>query len=120
MYEYNTRSLDVFKVKAVQDAEFRVMDYKLDKNGHAVFECLCNHRVPMTNPVPNGISTFAPRFNVKLRGTNEERLTMAAEAGSYIGKFLKVEYETLSKDGIPLKPVGVMFRTVDANGEANE
>ena len=120
LYEYNTRSLDVFKVKAVQDAEFRVMGYKLDKNGHAVFECLCNHRVPMTNPVPNGISTFAPRFNVKLRGTNEERLVMATEAGSYIGKFLKVEYETLSKDGIPLKPVGVMFRTVDVNGEANE
>lgn len=117
LYEYNTRSLDVFKVKAVQDAEFRVMDYKLDKNGHAVFEC---DALPITVKTDDNEAFGLKPFSVKLRGTNEERLAMAAEAGSYIGKFLTVSFECFSKDGIPLKPVGVMFRTVDANGEANE
>ena len=57
---------------------------------------------------------------LKLKGTNEERLAMAANAGSYIGKYLTVEYEMLSKDGVPQKPVGQYFRQVDANGEASE
>ena len=104
MYEYNTRSLNVFKYKVAQDAEFKVTDYELDKNGHAVFQAQV------------GINTF----KVKLKGTNEERLAMAAEASSYIGKWLKVEFETWSRDGIPLKPVGIMFRKVDENGEATE
>lgn len=104
-YKYNTRSLDVFKYKEALEDEFEVSGYNLDKNGHAVFMCL--------TPQDAG-------FKVKLKGTNEERLAMAAEADSYIGKYLNVEYETLSKDGIPLKPVGQYFRKVDENGEAAE
>ena len=111
-YEYNTRSLDVFKYKPVLDAEFEVEAYNLDKNGHAVFVCRCGE------PPLDNMEWMT--FRVKLKGTNEERLAMAAEADNYIGKYLKVEYETLSKDGIPLKPVGIMFRKVDANGEAAE
>lgn len=121
-YVYNTRSLDMFKYKVSKDGEFKVVSYKLDKNGHAVFECLCDThiQIPTKENAQNGISTMHPRFSVKLKGTNEERLAMAAEADSYIGQYLKVEFETLSKDGVPLKPVGVMFRRVDDNGEAIE
>ena len=120
-YEYNTRSLNVFKYKKTQDAEFEVVGYDLDKNGHAVFTCVnINSLIPIPTSIPNGINTMHPTFKVKLKGTNEERLAMAAEADNYIGKFLKVEYEMLSKDGIPLKPVGIMFRKVDADGEAIE
>jgi len=110
LYKYNTRSLDVFKYKLAQDAEFEVRSYGIDKNGHVVFTCWA------TSNHTGDKSTF----KVKLRGTNEERLEMAANAADYIGKWLKVEYEMLSKDGVPQKPVGIMFRKVDANGEANE
>lgn len=104
-YVYNTRSLDVFKYKVPMDAEFYVEGYELDKNGHAVFRCAVDHE---------------KNFKVKLKGSNEERLAMAANATNYIGEYLKVEYEMLSKDGIPQKPVGIMFRKVDADGEATE
>lgn len=103
-YVYGTRSSDVFKYKLAQDAEFKVVGYKLDKHAHAVFEA----------------ESEGGNFSVKLKGTAEARLAMAAEAESYIGKHLKVEYETLSKAGKPLKPVGIMFRKVDENGEAIE
>jgi len=107
VYEYNKRSLDVFKYKTAQDAEFRVYSYTIDKNGHAVFICDTEEGNEST-------------FKVKLKGTNEERLVMAAVADNYIGKWLKIEYEMLSKDGIPQKPVGICFRKVDENGEAIE
>ena len=109
-YKYNTRSYDVLKYKTAEDAEFEVKSFDIDKNGHAVFHCYINN-------IHVGDKCT---FKVKLKGTNEERLAMAAEAGNYIGQWLKVEYETLSKDGVPLKPVGIMFRKVDANGEAVE
>ena len=114
LYEYNTRSYDVLKYKVAQDAEFEVVDYDIDKNGHAVFVCKVNDEI-----TDDDIREL-PTFKVKLKGTNEERLAMAAEADNYIGKYLKVEFEMLSKDGIPQKPVGIMFRKVDENGEAIE
>jgi DNA ligase-1 len=105
MYKYNTRSLDVFKYKKALDAEFVVSGHEIDKNGHVVFTCN---------------SSNDTSFRVKLKGTNEARLEMAKTPTSYYNKFLKVEYETLSKDGIPLKPVGICFREVDSDGEAIE
>ena len=114
LYAYNTRSLDVFKYKVAMDAEFKAIDFSIDKNGHAVFVCI--PRLPRFSEDLRDV----PTFKVKLKGTNEERLEMAATADSYLGKFLKVEYEMLSKDGLPQKPVGIMFRRVDGNGEAIE
>ena len=116
LYEYNTRSLDSFKLKETKDAEFEVCSFDIDKNGHVVFSCYKNNI-----HVGNNCT-----FKVKLKGTNEERLAMAVHAKDYIGKFLNVEYEMLSKvnpdgsGGIPLKPVGTYFRKVDSNGEAIE
>jgi DNA ligase-1 len=104
-YKYNTRSLSVFKYKKALDAEFKITGYSIDKNGHAVFEA---------------ITPEEGTFKVKLKGTSEERLAMAEVATTYIGKWLKVEYETLSKDSIPLKPVGLMFRSCTTEGEPTE
>jgi len=109
-YVYNTRSYDVLKYKVAQDAEFEVKSFDIDKNGHAVFHCYKDF-----NHVGDNCT-----FKVKLKGTNEERLAMAANAKDYIGKWLKVEFEMLSQDDIPLKPVGIHFRKVDSNGEATE
>lgn len=122
-YVHNTRSYDVFKFKKTQDAEFRVIGYKLDKNGHAVFECIAQEKYEPAISVEDGITTIKSihsTFKVKLKGTAEARLVMAAIADSYKGQWLKIEYEMLSNDGIPLKPVGIMFRTVDQYGEASE
>ena len=126
LYKYNTRSLDVFKYKVAQDAEFEVFGYTLDKNGHAVFTCIYDEVVesmaPPGHEADDGSDLIYSQltFKVKLKGTNEERLAMADVADNYVGKWLKVEYEMLSKDGVPLKPVGIMFRKVDDNGEAIE
>ena len=105
MYVHNERSNDVFKLKKALDAEYQVFGHELDKYGHAVFRC----RVGTDGYV-----------KAKLKGTAEERLTMAAIATSYYGKWLKLEYEMLSKDDIPLKPVGIMFRECDAEGNPTE
>jgi len=110
IYAYNTRSYDVLKYKVAQDAEFQVSSFNIDKNGHAVFNCYKDFNHVGDNCI----------FKVKLKGTNEERLEMAANAKDYIGMWLKVEFEMLSKDDIPLKPVGIHFRKVDDNGEASE
>ena len=104
VYTYNQKSSNVWKYKKALDKEFKVINYKLDKYKHVVFTC----------EVPNGT------FEVKLKGTAEARLAMALDVESYIGKWLKVEFETYSKDGIPLKPVGIHFRKCDANGNPLE
>jgi DNA ligase-1 len=105
IYEYNVRSSDQFKYKKTQDAEYLVIDYELDKNKHVVYKCATKDR---------------QFFKVKRKGTNEERLLDADNAESNVGKWLTVSFECLSKDGIPLKPVGLNFRECDENGEPNE
>ena len=101
LYQYNVRSSDVFKYKIALDAEFKVVSFALDKNNHVVFVC----------ETPEGKT-----FKVKPKGTNEERLRMAAEAEVFIGKWLKIEFEAYSKDLIPQKPVGILFRDCNSDG----
>lgn len=45
-----------------------------------------------------------------------ERVIMLDNISMYIGKWYKIEYESLSKDGIPTKPVGIGLRDCDING----
>ena len=104
-YIYNIRSSNVFKLKIALDKEFKVVGYNLDKNGHPVFICKV---------------TDDKSFKVKLKGSAEERLAMAEIAADKIGEWLKVEYEMDSKDGIPQKPVGIIFRECDTDGNPIE
>jgi hypothetical protein len=101
-YRYNERSSDVFKYKKALDAEYEIVGYNIDKNDHVVYVCTTK----------NG-----KRFSVKRKGTNEQRLADALVVKTNIGKFLTIEYETLSKDLIPQKPVGLNFRDCDINGD---
>lgn len=103
-YTYNTRSTTDMKLKPVYDAEFKIKSYKLDKLGHTVFNCISD----------------GGEFNVKMKGTNAERLKVAKVADTYIGKWLTIEYEMLSKDGKPLKPVGINIRSCTDNGSPIE
>lgn len=104
-YVHGTRSSDQFKYKKAQDAEFKVVGYKLDKYNHAVWSC---------------ITPEDKTFSVKTKGSNASRLFHAANADNFIGKWLKIEFETYSKDMIPLKPVGIMFRDCDESGQPLE
>ena len=105
LYEYNTRSSDVFKFKQAQDAEFKFIGYSIDKNGHPILECLSSTNLP---------------FSVKPMGTNVQRLQLLSILDSHINQWYTVEFETLSKSGIPLKPVGIAFRNCDQSGNPIE
>ena len=101
IYQYNVRSSNAWKLKPVQDAEFEIVAYDKDKNGHLVLTC---------------ITQSEKTFKVKPRGTDEERNALVSIADSLPGQWLKVEYEVLSADGIPLKPVGILVRDCDSHG----
>ena len=102
LYTYNTRTMDVLKVKDVESEEFLIEDYFVDKNQHPVFWCVAS----------------GTKFKVKPKGTNEQRTKILEEVDSWLHKWMTVEFEMYSKDGVPLKPVGIGLRagTVDSNG----
>lgn len=102
LYQHNVRSSDMFKYKKTQSAEFLIDSYNLDKNGLPVFVMQCD----------------AGTFKAKPVGTKE--FWSAFNPFDYVGKYATVEYETFSKDGIPLKPIFISLREVDSAGEAKE
>lgn len=127
MYQHNTRSSDQFKYKKALDAEYQVVGHNIDKNGHAVWTCVCNIDFKeLEDKVNHSTDKEARRllklhtFSVKRKGTAEERLAEAAIADTKNLQWLKIEYETLSKDNKPLKPVGIVFRNCDAQGNPLE
>lgn len=101
LYQYNKRTSDVQKVKYVQSEEFKIIGYRTDKNHHPVFVC-----GPESKP-----------FSVKIKGTDEFRKSIIPKIKEWQGKWLTVEFETYSKDGIPLKPVGIGLRAGAVNSE---
>jgi len=104
IYQYNVRSSQVFKYKKALDAEYKIVGYNIDKKGHPVFVC----------------TTGDHEFKVKVKGTDEERKNIAAKADTWIGQWLKIEFEMLSKDNKPLKPVGLGLRKCDNEGNPLE
>ena len=96
-YIYNTRSMDVMKLKVQLDGEYLVLGYKLDKSKHPVWLC----------------QSDGGEFSVKIATYSEQNLEYAANADSYIGKYLNIKYEKLSLAGKPTKGVGQYFRVVN-------
>lgn len=104
LYEYNTRSSNQFKYKKALDAEFLITSFELDKRKHPVFHL----------QVPNSELTF----KAKPKGTHE--FLSSIDPTTYIGKWATVEYETLSKSGVPLKPIFIGLRNCTDAGEPKE
>ena len=104
LYVYNQRSSNAFKYKKALDAEFLIIGYELDKQGNPTLICQ---------------SEGGP-FKVRPTGTTEYRKQLLLDMPNNIGKYYKVEYETLSKSDIPLKPVGLSIRECDNNGNPLE
>lgn len=109
VYEFGKRSYSLIKRKDRQDAEAIVESVKIDKNGDGVLTARCLNGDQVGKQVE-----FLMRKDSDLT-LNYRRYENAI---SLIGKVVMYEYEDLSDDSIPLKPVGVALREVLANGEA--
>jgi len=104
LYEYNHRTSTIWKYKIALDGEYLTFNYSIDKNGHPVFECYVD------------IEDSNKTFKVKPKGTAEERTSIVENIDSYINQWYNIEYEMLSKDAVPQKPVGIALRDCDTNG----
>lgn len=100
VYTYNERSSSIWKYKIADDAEFKIIGYELDKKGNPTLHCASN----------------GGDFKVRPKGDQASRDIMRENIDSYIGKYYKIEFETLSKAGKPTKPVGIGLRNCDSEG----
>lgn len=102
LYQHNIRSSDQFKYKKTQSAEFLIVSYELDKNGLPVFV----------------LESAGGEFKAKPIGTKEYWSQQIP--ATYIGQYATCEYEVFSKSGIPLKPIFISTRKLDASGNPIE
>jgi len=97
-YEINKRSYSLLKLKDFIDAEYRivgVIDGAGSDTGLAIFELETDS---------------GERFNCRPEGSQENRAHLFENRRELVGKYLTVRYFELSKDGIPIFPVGVSIR----------
>lgn len=97
-YKYKFRSDDLLKIKRFEDAEFQIIGGKEGQGreaGMVVFKCKTDSGV---------------EFDVRPRGTQEERSLMWQNLQSYIGKPLTVRYQGLTDEGSLRFPVGLHVR----------
>lgn len=96
-YIMDHRSKDLLKFKQFVDEEFIIIGGEGGKGREencVVFKCEC----------PGGV------FDVRPKGTMEQRTEWLKNIESIIGKQLTVRYQRLSDDGIPIPPVGIAIR----------
>lgn len=97
-YEVGKRSYSLLKLKEFTDDEFSIVDV-IDGDGS-----------------DRGLAIFileldnGAQFNCRPEGSQENRADLFKNRKQLIGKYLTVRYFELSKDGIPIFPVGVSVR----------
>ena len=94
VYKVDGRSSDLLKLKYFQDAEYKIVDKTIDKNGECVFVCL-DEKLNET-------------FECKPEGSHEERVQYLEDDN--IGEYLTIRFFELTDKGIPRFPVGVAVR----------
>jgi DNA ligase-1 len=97
-YKEGLRSADLQKFKMFDDDEFKVIgfgDGEGIEKGLVIWKCMTKEK---------------KEFDVRPRGSHEERAELFKKATKYIGKDMSVRYFGLTDDGIPRFPVGVGFR----------
>lgn len=109
-YVFNQRKTTFLKYKESLDREFRVVDIVLDKNGGGIPVC----------EIYSMYCDLPETFKANYAGTHEFRRLLAQYPNEYIGKWLTVEFESYSKYGVPLKPIGKCFREVNEKGAVLE
>lgn len=97
-YEIGKRSYSLLKLKDFVDAEYKitaVIDGDGSDRGLAIFV------------LDNG---HGQQFNCRPEGTQENRAELFRNRKTLVNSFLTVRYQELSRDNIPIFPVGVGIR----------
>jgi DNA ligase 1 len=100
-YEIGKRSYSLLKLKDFVDAEYQILDV-IDGEGSDVGLAIF--------VLDNG---YGKVFNCRPEGSQENRAELYKNRKTLINKFLTVRYQELSKDGVPIFPVGVGIRDED-------
>ena len=98
LYKYKHRSYDLQKVKRFVDEEFKIIGGKDGtgrETGLVIFRCITK----------DGLE-----FDVRPKGTHDERAEIYKSLSSYVGRDLTVKYQELTDDGRPRFPVGISVR----------
>lgn len=97
-YQFQYRSPTLLKLKDFQDEEFEIVGVKegLGKDeGKATFTCRMKD---------------GQTFDVRCKGTDEEREEQWQNRNQYIGRQITVKFQYYSDAGIPIFPVGIGIR----------
>ena len=97
VYEFGKRSYDVIKRKPRGNMEVKVLSVVSDKNGDGV----------LTGETKDGTLVD---FLMRKDAHETINFRKYENAITLIGQFTEIEYEELSDDGVPTKPVGVRVR----------
>lgn len=98
LYEPNKRSKYLQKFKKFMEEEFEIIGFKEglgDEKGCVVWRC---------------INSDGNEFNVRPKGTREQRKEYFKEGKKYVGKKLTVIFQEYEDSGIPRFPVGKDIR----------
>lgn len=102
VYEFDKQSSNMIKRKPRLDAEAKVLSSNVDRIGEGVLLCR----------LPSGV-TFECKMKKPKKGTNYRGYEASLKL---IGQWITFEYEELSNDGVPTKPVGLQPRECDDQG----
>ena len=108
MYEMGKRSYDMLKRKPRYSAEALVTGVEKDKSGQGVLYC---------QSINGGQTGNLFKCLMKKEADSEVNYRLFENACTLVGKHVEYEFESLSDDMIPLKPVAIRIREV-MNGES--
>jgi DNA ligase-1 len=89
------RSNDLLKYKRFLDHEFKVVGHHESKHCIPIFECE---------------TSDGKTFSVMMKESMESKQEKMKNVTDFYGKLLTVQYQELSKEGIPRFPIGISFR----------
>jgi len=98
LYKPDCRSYDLLKYKDFLDEEFEIIGGRSAQGrdeGTVVFECK---------------TSTGQSFNVRPKGTWDERKDYLDRIDQYVGQMLTVRFQEKSEDGVPIFPVGLGIR----------
>lgn len=109
-FVFGHRTTDFQKYKIRIDKEFKVLRFEIDKNGCAIPWCATDERA----------DDDREEFKAPLIGTRKYQQKIAKNQEKYINRWLKVEFESYSKYGVPTKTKGHVFREMDEDNNPVE
>jgi DNA ligase-1 len=102
LYKQKNRSADLQKFKDFQDKEFKIIGFKEGENstekGCIIWRCITKDK---------------KEFDVRPKGTFEERRKLFKNGDKYIGEYLTVKFFDYSDDGVPFHASTMYGGTAD-------